>query len=164
MSKMLVVLPSEDVRRIDAEVESGRYVTKSDFLRAAVKQLLDADERAKTLETVIERLQIKINSTQAPEQPTRATILAELKANRHRINALGVKKIGLFGSYANNSQRQGSDVDILVEFHKGKNSFHNYMDLKLLLEGIFKARVDLVEKRSVRPELRGSILKGIIYA
>ncbi|RLB87468.1 MAG: nucleotidyltransferase, partial [Deltaproteobacteria bacterium] len=36
------------------------------------------------------------------------------------IRRFGVKKIGLFGSYVRNEERRGSDIDLLVEFERGK--------------------------------------------
>ena len=41
-------------------------------------------------------------------------------------------------------QKEKSDIDILVEFEKGKKTFDNYMDLKFFLEEIFGVEVDLI--------------------
>ena len=54
-------------------------------------------------------------------------------------------------------------MDILIEFSKGRKSLHAYMQLKLFLEKIFKRKADLVMKEAVRPELKQSILKSVIY-
>ncbi len=56
-------------------------------------------------------------------------ILKIINKNQQDIKKFGVKRIGLFGSYASNIQKQDSDIDILVEFKKGKKTFDNYMDL-----------------------------------
>ena len=53
-----------------------------------------------------------------------------LELNTDKTKKFGVKRIGLFGSHVRNEQIAGSDVDILVEFHKGKKLF----DLKLHLK------------------------------
>jgi predicted nucleotidyltransferase len=45
-----------------------------------------------------------------------------LCANRDRLHALGVMRIGLFGSYVRGEQQAGSDVDLLVEFEAGRKS------------------------------------------
>ena len=37
------------------------------------------------------------------------------------VSAYGVKKIGLFGSYAKGTPAKGSDIDILVEFEYKKS-------------------------------------------
>jgi len=80
------------------------------------------------------------------------------------IRGYGVKRIGIFGSYVKSKQRMDSDVDILVEFEKGKKTFNNYMELKFFLEGLLKNKVDLVISESIKPELRPYILKSVRYA
>ncbi len=155
--KILVILPSDDVRKIEDQVSEGKYVTKSDFLRIAVKQLLH------NVESTERRTAKYLNSSKANELNSKE-VLAALKANKVKIRDLGVREIGLFGSYAKNEQTPESDIDILVEFSEGKKSFHTYMQLKLFLERLFKKKVDLVIKGAIRPELKQSILKGAVYA
>ena len=75
---------------------------------------------------------------------TASEILKKLKENREKIRKFGVKRIGLFGSYIRNEQKKESDIDVLVEFEKGKKTFDNYMDLKFFLEDLFQCKVDLV--------------------
>ncbi len=94
----------------------------------------------------------------------REEILSLLQINRTRIKKFGVKRIGLFGSYARGEQKAVSDIDILVEFEKGQKSFDNYMDLKFYLEKIFGRKVDLVINDSIKPSLREPILSGVTYA
>ena len=66
----------------------------------------------------------------------------------------GVKKLYIFGSYVRGEQTPESDIDILVEFEKGKKTFDNYMDLKFYLEDLFGKKVDLIIKEAVKPKLR----------
>ena len=66
----------------------------------------------------------------------------------------GVKKIGVFGSFARGEGRKDSDIDVLVEFKDGSETFDNYMELKLMLEKIFKRKIDLVIEEDLRPELK----------
>jgi predicted nucleotidyltransferase len=80
-----------------------------------------------------------------------------------RIKKFGVKRIGLFGSYARAEQGTKSDIDILVEFEKGQKKFDNYMDLKFFLEKLFDRKVDLVINESIKPSLREPILSGVTY-
>ena len=63
----------------------------------------------------------------------------------------GVKKIGLFGSILNGKQTKKSDIDILIKFDN--ISFDNYAEIIILLENIFKRKVDLVTESSLRPEM-----------
>jgi hypothetical protein len=156
--KVLVILPPDDVRRIEDRILEGKYVTKSDFFRIAVKELLYREKGREEFwakdRPLLEEGQV-LDSKQ---------VLSVLKANKTKIGDFGAKEIGLFGSYVSAEQTPESDIDILVEFSKGKKSFHNYMQLKLFLEKIFKKKVDLVIKDAVRPELKQQILKGVVYA
>lgn len=91
-------------------------------------------------------------------------ILRRIEENRQQIKKYGVKKIGLFGSYVRGEQQHKSDIDILVEFEKGKKTFDNYMDLKFFLEDLFDSTVDLVIKETVKPRLNPYILESVKYA
>jgi len=91
-------------------------------------------------------------------------LLAKLEEHKATIKKYGVKRIGLFGSYLLNEQKPNSDIDILVEFEKGKITFDNYMDLKFFLEDLFKCKVDLVIKESIKPDLKPYILGSVKYA
>ncbi|MEO6187840.1 MAG: nucleotidyltransferase domain-containing protein, partial [Ginsengibacter sp.] len=47
---------------------------------------------------------------------TKEHIIASLKKDKHLLQKeMGVSKLALFGSYANNSQREDSDIDFLIE-------------------------------------------------
>jgi len=79
-------------------------------------------------------------------------ILWELKKKKKDIRKYGVKKIGLFGSFAKNKQNKKSDIDFLIEF-KNVNS-ENFFALLFLLEKTFNRKVDLVDIKNLRPELK----------
>lgn len=95
---------------------------------------------------------------------TSESIMKTLENNIGKTKVYGVKKIGLFGSYARNEQKIGSDIDILVEFHRGKKLFDNYMDLKFFLEDLFDCKVDLVIADALKPDLKPYILGSVKYA
>lgn len=46
-----------------------------------------------------------------------------LGENRTQLRALGVQRLGLFGSFVRSEQRADSDVDMLVEFEPGRKTF-----------------------------------------
>ncbi len=75
-----------------------------------------------------------------------------------------VLKIGMFGSFARGEQKDTSDVDILVEFEEGQETFDNYMDLKFYLEELFDRKVDVVIFNSIKPAIKPSIMRSVIYA
>ncbi len=92
------------------------------------------------------------------------SIFEELIKHKEKLKSFGVQKIGLFGSFADNTQTEKSDIDFLVEFEEGKKTFDNYMELKFFFEEIFQRKIDLVTPKSIKPFLKESILKTVLYA
>ncbi len=92
---------------------------------------------------------------------TKEEILNTLEKNRGSLKKLGVKKIGLFGSYLKGAATKKSDIDILVSFNRA--TFDAYMDLKFMLESVFKRRVDLVIENSLKPSML-YVKKEAVYA
>jgi predicted nucleotidyltransferase len=70
----------------------------------------------------------------------------------------GVSKAALFGSVVKDQARPDSDIDILVQIEKDI-SLLDFVGLKLELEQILKANVDVVEYDTIKPLLRETILK-----
>ncbi len=92
-------------------------------------------------------------------------VLETLKEHEILIKGkFGVKRIGIFGSFARGEEKAGSDIDVLVEFDETKTTFDNYMDLKFYLEDLFKREVDLVIESSVKPRLKDNIMREVVYA
>jgi predicted nucleotidyltransferase len=89
-------------------------------------------------------------------------ILQKLSENSATIKSYGVRKLGLFGSYARGAESLSSDIDFLVELDKKK--FDNYMDLKIFLEKLFDCKVDLVIADAVKARFRKPIFEETIYA
>ncbi len=56
-----------------------------------------------------------------------------------------LKRVELFGSYAENKARRNSDLDILVEFYDDGVSLITLSGLKYMLEDILNINVDVVE-------------------
>jgi len=69
----------------------------------------------------------------------------------------GVTRCSLFGSYVRREQKKDSDIDILVDFPRGKGLFE-FAGLQFQLEDALKKKVDLVEYESLHPLLKGRIL------
>ena len=70
----------------------------------------------------------------------------------------GAKKIAVFGSYARNEEKPGSDVDIIVEFSERK-SLLALVRIERELSEILGIRVDLLTEKSISPYLIDSIKK-----
>ena len=93
---------------------------------------------------------------------SRETILKLIKANHERLRKLGVRELGLFGSFARGEARPDSDVDFFVDLEE--KSFDRYMAVKELLESVLDRRVDLVLKSAIKPRLRDVILREAVRA
>lgn len=91
-------------------------------------------------------------------------ILTKIRKHSDELKAYGVKKVGLFGSFARPSQNAKSDIDILVEFDHGGKTFDNYMDLKFFLEKMFHRKVDLVIKGALKARIKNRVLSEVKYA
>jgi hypothetical protein len=88
---------------------------------------------------------------------------AALRLHREQVRALGVRRLGLFGSFVRGEQRADSDVDVLVEFEIGRKTFDNFMQLALLLERLFGREVEVVTPESLSPYIRPHILREVEY-
>lgn len=95
---------------------------------------------------------------------TKRDILAVISENQARIRALGVKRLGLFGSFLRDRQTTDSDVDLLVEFEPGQKNFDNFMELTFLLEELLQRRVELVTREALSPYIGPHILEEVEYA
>jgi hypothetical protein len=95
--------------------------------------------------------------------PTKRNILSAIQQNQDQIKALGVRKLGLFGSFARDQARADSDVDILVQFETGHKTFDHFMQLAFLLEDLLQRPVELVTDESLSPYLRPHILEEVEY-
>ncbi len=93
---------------------------------------------------------------------TRDEILKKLEENRETIRGFGLRRLGIFGSYARDEHTKASDMDFLVEFENP--TFDNYFDLKFFLEDLFGRPVDLVIADTIKPRIRSTILEETIYA
>ncbi|WP_228779859.1 nucleotidyltransferase family protein [Aquiflexum lacus] len=78
------------------------------------------------------------------------------------IKDFSVKEIGLFGSYADNSNSEESDIDILVEFEKPIG--WKFFTLELFLENIFNKKVDLFTKNALKAQIKDKILEQVNFA
>ena len=73
-----------------------------------------------------------------------------------------VKEIGVFGSYVRGEEKEGSDIDILVEFDEPVGLI-SFVGLKNYLSDLSGVEVDLVIKSALKPRIGKRILKDVIY-
>lgn len=104
---------------------------------------------------------------------TKKEIFEKLKKHRKDLKKYGVKKIGVFGSYARGEQKKDSDIDLAVEFDLKmfgkdfKGLFDAFMDLSSYLERLLNRKVDILTPDSIRTirikEVAQEIERGIVY-
>lgn len=75
----------------------------------------------------------------------------------------GVKRIGIFGSFARSEQTRSSDVDVLVEFVDGQATFDNFMHLVYFLEDLFGRKVDLLTVTGIDKYIRSRVEREVIW-
>jgi uncharacterized protein len=92
-------------------------------------------------------------------------ILSILQKRKGELSDLGISQIGLFGSYARGEQSVNSDIDILIDFKPGAETFDNYMSACELIDKFFgRSHVEVVTKNGLSPHIGPLILKETIYA
>ena len=80
------------------------------------------------------------------------------KITRPILKRNGIKRAGIFGSYARGRNKRNSDIDILVETRKNMGLF-DFVGIKLELEEKLKKNVDLVEYKTIKPLIKDRILQ-----
>ena len=95
---------------------------------------------------------------------TKEYIIDTIQNNKNKISKLGIKDIGLFGSYVRNEQTEKSDIDILIDFFPEKENYDNYLALYVMIEKLFEdERVDIVTKNGLSPYIGTKILNEVVY-
>jgi predicted nucleotidyltransferase len=72
-----------------------------------------------------------------------------------------VKKLGLFGSFAEGTQTDQSDVDVIVEFERPVG--WRFFTLEKYLEQTLGRRIDLVTTNSLKERIKPFVLKQVKY-
>ena len=71
-------------------------------------------------------------------------IVKILRENIDAIKKFGVKRIGIFGSAVRNEISESSDIDLVVEFERGKATFRNFGGLVEFLENLLGREIDIL--------------------
>ena len=80
---------------------------------------------------------------------TRQVLGALREAKSDLAREFGVTRLALFGSYARGDQREGSDVDILVEFDPALGL--RFVDLAESIETLLGIPSEVVSRRAISP-------------
>ena len=93
---------------------------------------------------------------------TSSQLELELKALKPILyRDFSVTKIGVFGSFSDNTYTEDSDIDLLVEFEKPIG--WNFFSLEIYLEQLFGRKIDLVTKQDLKEQIKDSILRNVKY-
>ena len=102
-------------------------------------------------------------------RPTKEAILARLRELKPQLEAEGIEKIALFGSYANDQATLYSDIDIAIAKRKVTNkeidAYRYFELLSLLRETLRKAfhrKIDIFDLDSHSP-FKTQIENELIY-
>ncbi|MCO5287051.1 MAG: nucleotidyltransferase family protein [Chitinophagaceae bacterium] len=86
-------------------------------------------------------------------------ILKEMKPTLHKY---GLSGIGLFGSYLYGMQTPKSDIDLLIDFEPGKESYDGFMAIYDLIEEAFEnEKVEVITKNSLSRHIGPEILREV---
>jgi len=75
---------------------------------------------------------------------TKREIVERIRKNKDEIRKFGVKRIGIFGFAVRDEITEGSDIDFVVEFERGKATFKNVCGLIDFLEKLFGREIDIL--------------------
>ncbi len=91
-------------------------------------------------------------------------IIGQLKQNKASIENFGVSKVGLFGSYVRNEQRDDSDIDILIQLNEDNSTLDNFLNVCWLLDKIFPGKkAEVATQNGLNKRLRSFVLNEVEY-
>ena len=94
---------------------------------------------------------------------SRNEIFSILDEMKDILKSMGVKRIGLFGSFVRNESKSGSDVDVIVSFLPGYKNYDTFFKLAELLEENFGRKVEIITEESISPHFKVEIEKDVNY-
>lgn len=86
-----------------------------------------------------------------------------IEMQKQQLQALGLKRIGIFGSSARGEQKETSDVDVILDFDKTKKTYRNFIRSTFLLEKLLGRSVDAVTPQGLSPHIKPYIDRDITY-
>ena len=92
---------------------------------------------------------------------TKEDIVQRILDSKERLVSLGVRSIGLFGSFVRGEQTSLSDVDALVEFLPEKHTFDNFMEVAFFLEELMGRKVEVVTPEALSPYIGPHVLREV---
>ncbi len=91
-------------------------------------------------------------------------VLKRLQGLKSRLSEVGVTRLGLFGSTVRGENTSRSDIDILLDFNAGQETYMNFLSACNILEDSFKKnKVDVVTRNGLSPYIGQTIMKEVVY-
>ena len=94
---------------------------------------------------------------------TKSDVIERLQQQREQLRALGVARLGLFGSFVRDEAGPDSDVDLLVDFQEGRKTFDGFFELIDFLEELLGRNVELLTRPGLSPYIGPHILRTTEY-
>jgi predicted nucleotidyltransferase len=92
-------------------------------------------------------------------------VLQTLRDHENELRRLGASHAAVFGSVARGEAAPSSDIDVLVDLDPERPmGVFQYARLKLYIDEILDGAVDVVNRRTLKPLLRESILHDAVDA
>ena len=92
------------------------------------------------------------------------TVLRRLSTIKNQLGTVGVTQVGLFGSTVRSENTSASDIDILLDFGQGQETFVNFLNACQILEDNFKHnKLDVVTRKGLSPYISQTILNEVEY-
>jgi putative addiction module CopG family antidote len=122
------------------KVATGLYYNASEVIREALRLMLERE-------------------TGSHPAPGKSEVAAALKTLEPALRERGVTSAAVFGSVVRGQARSDSDVDVLIEIDPAtKFDLIDLVGVRNLLGDRLGHPVDVIERKSLKPRLRDSIL------
>lgn len=94
----------------------------------------------------------------------KSSVVKRLQSLKDKLGAVGVCQLGLFGSTVRGENTPKSDIDILIDFEAGQETYPNFIGACQILEDNFKRnKLDVVTLKGLSPYIGRTILKEVEY-
>jgi predicted nucleotidyltransferase len=92
-------------------------------------------------------------------------VLDALRTHESELRRMGVSHAAVFGSVTRGEARGDSDIDVLVELDQDRSlGIFEYARLKIYINELLNGASDVVNRRTLKPLLRDSILRDAVDA
>ena len=92
------------------------------------------------------------------------TVIKRLSSLKTPLMAVGVCQLGLFGSTVRGENTPKSDIDILIDFAAGQETYLNFINACNILQNAFgNTKLDVVTVKGLSPYIGKAILSEVEY-